>query len=77
VTERLTDRYQPGDSVEILLAAGSPEAFWCPGTVIGHAFPGVWVETAGFGRWFVTNSRRIRAPSNRENTPDHPEAREC
>lgn len=58
--ERLTDLYQPGDAVEILLGAKTPDADWQPGTVLARDFPGVWVQTAAGGRWFVTNRRRIR-----------------
>lgn len=66
MAERLTDLYQPGDAVEIWLGEDALEAGWRPGTVIGPAFPGIWVATADGGRWFVTNRRRIRqAPPGR------------
>ena len=61
MAERLTDLYQPGDPVEILLGAGTMAEQWQPGTVIARDFPGVWVQTRSGGRWFVTNRRRIRA----------------
>lgn len=60
MAERLTDLYKPGDRVEILLEAGSRDAYWQTGTVLARDFPGVWVDTAAGGRWFVTNGRRIR-----------------
>ena len=64
MAERLTDLYQPGDPVEILLGAGTLAEQWQPGTVIARDFPGVWVQTKSGGRWFVTNRRRIRAASS-------------
>lgn len=63
MAKRLTDLYKPGDQVEILLGAGSTDAYWQSGTVLARDFPGVWVETDAGGRWFVTNRRRIR-PAN-------------
>lgn len=68
--ERLTDLYQPGDAVEILLGATTPDADWQPGTVLSRDFPGVWVQTASGGRWFVTNRRRIRPISSAPSGPE-------
>lgn len=69
MAERLNDLYKPGDYVEILLGAGSPDAYWQLGIVLAHDFPGVWVETGAGGRWFVTNGRRIR-PADPDPRPD-------
>ncbi|MDT8307558.1 MAG: hypothetical protein RRC07_16615 [Anaerolineae bacterium] len=54
MVSRLSDLYQPGDHVEILLAN-----HWRPGQVLAAQHPGLWVQSAG-QRWFVTNRRHIR-----------------
>lgn len=56
---RMVERFAVGDPVEVLLRSPGGET-WMPGRVVAHAHPGVWVETAGGARWFVTNGRRIR-----------------
>ncbi|MDX1664905.1 MAG: hypothetical protein R3272_14030 [Candidatus Promineifilaceae bacterium] len=66
MVKRLIDRYQLGDRVEICLTSSpgcEAEEGWVAGRVTAHAFPGIWVETDEGGRWFVTNSRRIRPAS--------------
>lgn len=53
--KRLTERFRPGDAVEVWLWER-----WVPGRVFRLDHPGVWVVTGDGGQWFVTNSRRIR-----------------
>lgn len=60
MAERLTDRFRPGDAVEILLALPDSQETWHPGRVVALDHPGVWVETASAQYWFVTNTRHIR-----------------
>lgn len=59
MAERLTERFDVGDRVEIAFAAGDG-APWFPALVVLHAPPGVWVRTTDGRFWFVTNTRRIR-----------------
>lgn len=56
MTQRLVDRFQRGDRVEIAWE----EETWMKGQVAGLEHPGVWVQTADGRFWFVTNTRRIR-----------------
>lgn len=56
---RLSETYQPGDQVEIVLEVNG-EGRWLPGRVLAHQHPGLWVRTGDGSRWFVTNTRRIR-----------------
>lgn len=58
--------YRPGDRVEIYLELRpemAEESGWQTGTVVALDHPGVWVESDGGARWFVTNRRRIRPAS--------------
>jgi uncharacterized protein (DUF952 family) len=57
---RLVERFAVGARVEVLLQPRG-ETAWVEGTVVSHTHPGIWVETAGGARWFVTNGTRIRA----------------
>ncbi|MCL4867858.1 MAG: hypothetical protein KJ063_02720 [Anaerolineae bacterium] len=57
MAQRLTERYAPGDIVEIQF--GQDERWW-RGRVVRHDPPGVWVQTENGQQWFVTNTRRIR-----------------
>lgn len=59
MVKRLSERFRVGDAVEVYLRTVDGER-WTAGTVEGFSFPGVWVRTEDGGRWFVTNSRRIR-----------------
>jgi len=62
---RLSETYQAGDRVEIVLDIhGSPQ--WLAGQVAGLQHPGLWVRLSGGSMWFVTNTRRIRPV--RDNT---------
>jgi hypothetical protein len=65
VTQRLADRFQIDDLVEVYLTTPTG-AGWQPGKVVGAEHPGLWVVVAGTF-WFVTNGRRIRPAS----TIDH------
>jgi hypothetical protein len=56
---RLTEIYKPDDRVEVLFADEAGDT-WRPAVVRGLDHPGVWVQTADLGLWFVTNDRRIR-----------------
>ena len=56
MAKRLTELYQPGDKVEILMG----DYGWMAGVVMQHAQPAVWVQTQDGRFWFVTNRRRIR-----------------
>ncbi|MEA3336715.1 MAG: hypothetical protein U9R25_12445 [Chloroflexota bacterium] len=56
--ERLTELYNPGDQVEILLKVAGAGG-WYAGEVLACEHPGLWVRAAG-GTWFVTNRKRIR-----------------
>lgn len=55
---RLVDLYPAGTEVEIKLK----DAGWQAAQVIGHEYPGVWVQTSDQMRLFVTNGRHIRLP---------------
>lgn len=57
--KRIYETYAPGDRVEILFADKSNDA-WQPAVVLRTEPPGIWVETADGGRWFMTNTYRIR-----------------
>jgi hypothetical protein len=57
--QRLTELYQPGDSVEIHLTTHQGQS-WQPGRILRHDPPGVWVQMADGRLWFVTNTGRIR-----------------
>jgi SAM-dependent methyltransferase len=57
MAQRLVDRYQPGDRVEVRFPP--PIDDWLPGRVVRRDHPGLWVETDEGHQWFVTNSRRI------------------
>ncbi len=57
MAQRLVERFQPGDHVEIYFP--SPQDTWLPGRVVRQEHPGLWVETTGGHLWFVTNNRRI------------------
>jgi hypothetical protein len=58
--QRLVDTYRVGDAVEVFLG-GPTEGAWHAARVLALQHPGVWVQTADGGGWFVTNSRRIRS----------------
>jgi hypothetical protein len=58
-TRRLTERFQIGDSAEIVFAS-DPTQHWIPCVVTAHAAPGIWVMIPGGNRYFVTNASRIR-----------------
>jgi len=60
---RLDETYQIGAPVEIYLEQLDPDA-WLPGTVLSFQRPGCWVQTEGGHIWFVTNTRRIRKPTD-------------
>jgi hypothetical protein len=64
VTQRLVDRFQINDLVEVYLTTATG-AGWQPGQVVGAEHPGLWVAAAGTF-WFVTNGRRIRPISMTE-----------
>jgi hypothetical protein len=66
MAERLTERFDVGDRVEIAFVAGD-EAPWYPALVVLHAPPGVWVQTTDGRFWFVTNTRRIRPLDDEAN----------
>ncbi len=57
---RLTDIYRPGQRVEVYFADPAVED-WRPGRVLALEHPGIWVQTADGGLWFVTNRKRIRS----------------
>ena len=57
MSRRLIDLYPLGRPVQVYF---SQLDMWLDGVVIDHAYPAVWVKTADGGRWFVTNSRKIR-----------------
>ena len=62
MVKRLSEKYRPGDLVEIYLRARE-EGRWVPGQVDGYDFPGIWIRTDDGNRWFVTHGRRIRRRS--------------
>ena len=60
--KRLSEQYELGDPVEILLEqAGRSD--WLCGAVVGFQHPGLWVRLPNGSTWFVTNLRRIRPAS--------------
>jgi hypothetical protein len=59
MVRRLTDRFKPGDLVEIVFIAQG-ETSWRPAVVRGADPPGLWVQTQDEHLWFVTNTNRIR-----------------
>jgi hypothetical protein len=67
MAQRLIDLYQPGDPVEINLAASQGDNWqpdnWQPGRILRHDPPGVWVQMENGRQWFVTNGRKIRKPN--------------
>lgn len=56
MAQRLVDRFQRGERVEITL----DEETWLAGWVVQFDHPGLWVKTVDGRFWFVTNTRRIR-----------------
>lgn len=56
---RVTERFQPGDAVDITFG-DDPLKRWWPGTVDAIEPPGVWVTLLNRQRFWVTNGRRIR-----------------
>ena len=70
MSQRIHDRYAPGDRVEIRFA-DQPEATWQPAVVVRRDPPGIWVRTADGREWFMTNTYRIRpaAPPDKSLRP--------
>jgi hypothetical protein len=68
MVQRLSERYRPGDHVEICLGD-----HWVPAQILGSAHPGLWVQTATH-HWFITNRRHIRpaAPPKAPASPASP-----
>lgn len=60
---RIHETYAPGDRVEIVFGDKGKEA-WQPAVVLRADPPGIWVETADGGQWFMTNTYRIRHESS-------------
>ena len=58
-TRRLVERFQIGDSAEIVFSA-DPKRRWIPCIVVAHAAPAIWVVIPNGARYFVTNASRIR-----------------
>ena len=65
MSDRLVDRFQRGDRVEI----AREEEEWMAGQIARLEHPGVWVKTIDGRFWFVTNNRRIR-PAPEDVAPD-------
>lgn len=65
---RLIEIYRPGDAVEVRFGDGAEEP-WRPAIVLSPSHPGLWVQTADFLPWFVTNGRRIRPQVRAEIAP--------
>lgn len=59
---RIYETYTSGDRVEIVFGDKGKEA-WQPAVVLRADPPGIWVETADGGQWFMTNTYRIRPVS--------------
>jgi hypothetical protein len=59
---RITDRYAPGERIEITFAGDAHERWWA-GVVLRPEPPGLWVQLDDGRAFWVTNSRRIRPKS--------------
>lgn len=68
MSRRLVERFAVGIAVDVLLRTPAGER-WVPATVVAHAHPGVWVETANGARWFVTNGKRVRGSGGPPESP--------
>jgi hypothetical protein len=56
MAQRLIERYQVGDLVEITF----DDVHWQPATVRQQQHPGLWVQTTDGRIWYVTNTQHIR-----------------
>ena len=65
--QRITDQYAPGDRVEIVFADRGEDE-WQPAVVLRREPPGIWVQTADGGEWYMTNTFRIRPAAENSNS---------
>lgn len=63
--QRLSEQYPINASVEIYFPQLDR---WIEGIVIGYDHPGIWIKTPDDRPWFVTNGRRVRPYTGKEQT---------